>query len=52
MPSQNFSSQSEIKESKVLPAVTKKILAKSPEATPLPQLNNPELSIYEAQSQN
>jgi hypothetical protein len=49
MPSQDFSSQPKIKESKVLPAITNNILAKSPEAQPLPQSNNPELSIYEAQ---
>ena len=49
MPSQEFFSQAETKESKVLSAVTKNTLTEAPEAKPLTHLNNPELSIYAAQ---
>lgn len=49
MPSQDFSSQAETKESKVLPAVTNNKLTEAPETQPLPQSNNPELTIYVAQ---
>ncbi|NJK70074.1 MAG: hypothetical protein HC789_22605 [Microcoleus sp. CSU_2_2] len=49
MPSQDFSSQAETKESKVLPAVTNNILTEAPETKSLPQLNNPGLTIYAAQ---
>jgi hypothetical protein len=49
MPSQDFSSQAETKESKVLPAVTSNTLTEALETKPLPQSNNPELTIYAAQ---
>jgi hypothetical protein len=49
MPSQDFSYQAETKGSKVLPAVRNNILTEALEGQPLPQSNNPELTIYEAQ---
>jgi len=49
MPSQDFSSPAETKESKVLPSRTDKILPAEPEAQPEAKLNNSKLSIYQAQ---